>query len=401
MGPLLRNVRGQVVALAIRNPRLLAVALLLLDGWCDSLLLLAPDIAPRLCGEFMRIVSATRVLTDADVTVVDRDSEVVRDAWARDLPGLATRYYLSTSGTSGDARLISHSFDSLTRTLKRDAMRGAALRWGLMYDLNRFAGLQVFLQSLLGGSTLVVDDAIESPLEDRLRVFGKLGVNALSATPTHWRRILMSGAATALDLRIVSMGGEIATQAVINALSARWPAARITHIYASTEAGVGFAVSDRIEGFPVSWLQDTARGIAVDVFSGELMLCTPASIKDAATWSKTGDAVEVGEDRVRFLGRINGSINVGGNKFMPEEVERVILAYPGVAAASVKARKSAITGALVVADVVMTGTGGDDGRLRSELTAHCRDRLAPYKVPALLNFVDHIESGRNGKALRN
>ena len=54
----------------------------------------------------------------------------------------------------------------------------------------------------------------------------------------------MSGAASDFAPRYVRLSGEIADQAVLDGLSRAFPAASIGHAYASTEAGVGFAVND-------------------------------------------------------------------------------------------------------------------------------------------------------------
>ncbi len=393
----LATLHGRAVALAVRNPRLLAMSLLLLDGRCEALVLLPADLRPDLRTDFMAQVGAECCLTDADLESALPASDVAKAS----LPLFCTRWFMPTSGTSGDARLVEHSMASLSRSVRREPARGAGLRWGLLYDLCRFAGLQVFLQSLAGGSVLVVDESAEATPQSRIAGFVRLGVNALSATPTLWRQVLMSATAAALEPRLVTLGGEIATQDVLDALAARWPSARITHIYASTEAGVGFAVADRIEGFPADWLADPLRGISVDPVSGEMLLRVPAPADRGAQTVHTGDAIEVLDGRARFRGRLNGSINVGGNKVMPEEVERAILAFPGVAAAAVKGRRSSLTGALVVADVVLWPAAGAAAEVRGALLAHCRARLEPYKVPALLNFVDNIETGSHGKALRN
>jgi len=48
--------------------------------------------------------------------------------------------------------------------------------------------------------------------------------------------------------------GEIADQAILDSLKARFPDAAIGHAYASTEAGVGFEVTDGLEGFPASYV---------------------------------------------------------------------------------------------------------------------------------------------------
>ena len=54
--------------------------------------------------------------------------------------------------------------------------------------------------------------------------------------------------------RYVRLSGEIADQAVLDSLKARFPDAAIGHAYASTEAGVGFEVTDGLEGFPASFI---------------------------------------------------------------------------------------------------------------------------------------------------
>ena len=67
----------------------------------------------------------------------------------------------------------------------------------------------------------------------------------------------------------------------------------------------------------------------------------------------TGDALELRGDRYYFVGRRDGIINVGGLKVHPEEVEAVINRHPRVRMSLVRTRKNPITGALVVADVVL------------------------------------------------
>ena len=67
----------------------------------------------------------------------------------------------------------------------------------------------------------------------------------------------------------------------------------------------------------------------------------------------TGDMVERRGDRLFFVGRRGGIINVGGAKVHPEEVEAALNAHAAVRASRVFARKNPITGALVVADVVL------------------------------------------------
>jgi len=100
------------------------------------------------------------------------------------------------------------------------------------------------------------------------------GVTAIfRVTPSHWRKLLMSGSVNWGLLRaIVSLSGEIADQAVLDGLSRAFPAASIGHAYASTEAGVGFAVNDGLEGFPATMVGVNRDGVEMKVADGSLRI---------------------------------------------------------------------------------------------------------------------------------
>jgi len=119
----------------------------------------------------------------------------------------------------------------------------------------------------------------------------------------------------------------------------------------------------------------------------------------------TGDMVELLEGRYYFRGRKGGIINVGGLKVYPEEVESVLNADPRVRMSLVRARRNPITGAVVVAEVVlaepasMADSQAVDG-VRTELLDACRRRLPAHKVPAMLRFVPALELTAAGKLVR-
>ena len=95
--------------------------------------------------------------------------------------------------------------------------------------------------------------------------------------------------------------------------------------------------------------------------------------------------------RYHFRGRKGGVINVGGLKVYPEEIESVLNADPRVRMSLVKARRNPITGAVIVAEVVLSDSkvrrcGGR--RTGEERVAECvPPHPAAHKVPALLRFV--------------
>jgi acyl-CoA synthetase (AMP-forming)/AMP-acid ligase II len=102
---------------------------------------------------------------------------------------------------------------------------------------------------------------------------------------------------------------------------------------------------------------------------------------------------------------MGGVINVGGLKVYPEEVESVLNADPRVRMSLVRARRSPITGAVVVADVVLANPASPAASdapevVRDDLLAACRRVLAAHKVPAVMRFVPALEFTPAGKLVR-
>jgi acyl-coenzyme A synthetase/AMP-(fatty) acid ligase len=87
----------------------------------------------------------------------------------------------------------------------------------------------------------------------------------------------------------------------------------------------------------------------------------------------------------------------------PEEVEAVINTHPRVLMSRVRARRSAITGALVVAEVMVRSDGetGRDRTLEAEIMDLCHRTLQPYKVPTQIRLVQSLEVAASGKMVRS
>jgi fatty-acyl-CoA synthase len=98
---------------------------------------------------------------------------------------------------------------------------------------------------------------------------------------------------------------------------------------------------------------------------------------------------------VVLLGRGSVSINTGGEKVYPEEVEVVVKDHPAVYDAVVVGTPDERWGERVVA-VVELRPGATLGL--DELMQHCRGLLAGFKLPRDLVCVEHVERGPNGKA---
>jgi len=389
-----------------------------LDGFAKDIVLVPQVSCARFIFNICEKVSVDEVVTDSTV-----DSSNWPDDVSVHVPGsqqhdsnfpvqssktVCTRWLVVTSGTTGTGKIVSHTFKSLTRTIAKD-FRQRDLVWGLMYDPCRFAGLQVMLNAVINGVPLAVTDAADS-IEKRTEFLTETGVSAMSGTPTLWRKILMTEFGPKMRLRQITLGGEAADKGILTALKHKFPYAHITHIYASTEAGVGFSVHDGKEGFPLSWLETAVKGVELAVSPEntlKIRSCaqTQSYVGHSATifendgWHDTGDLVEQVDDRMVFRGRLNGSINVGGNKVMPEEVERHIEKLECVAAALVKGRSSSIMGNLLEVSVVLA-VPIDKSELKKLVRDHCSAHLAGYKVPRFVKIINEIPATQAGKILR-
>jgi len=294
------------------------------------------------------------------------------------------RLWLLTSGSTGRPKRVEHSLSSLTTVAGDQPPR----RWLCPYSFGAYAWWQLVTLSLAhpGQDVVFVEPA---ELDAWPQVALAEGVTAVSGTPTVWRQALLRSGETVarLPLTQVTLGGEPVDQAVLDRLAALFPEARISWIYASSEAGATIAVHDRRAGFPVAWLDLHAAGRpGLAVADGELVIDSPWSARGLGGPLRTGDRAEVVDDRVLITGRIaSDEINVGGAKVSASTVREVLQAHPAVVWAQVRGRRAPLVGQVVVADVVLDGEVATD-----ELTAWCAARLPEQSVPRRLSVLADI-----------
>ena len=324
-----------------------------------------------------------------------------------------TEWITFTSGTMGPPKLVVHTLSSLTGAIRCNEILPKRVVWGTLYDIRRFGGLQVFLRAILSGSSLVLSSPTES-IGSYLTRAGSFGVTHISGTPSQWRRVLMSGSAHLIAPEYVRLSGEIADQAILNHLRSTYPQARIVHAFGSSEAGTVFEVKDGAAGFPASVIGRGAN-IEMKVQSQTLRVRSPWTasrylgddapvLKDGEGFVDTGDLLDLRDGRYYFIGRRDGRINIGGLKVHPEEVEAVINLHPAVHMSRVRAKKSPITGSIVIADVVLISQPAAESHvvqaLQSDLLQFCRKSLPSHKVPVLFRFVSTLAIAESGKMSR-
>jgi acyl-CoA synthetase (AMP-forming)/AMP-acid ligase II len=383
-----------------------AKLLIILDGEVNNILFLPQDIDKSLHDRYYEEANINyEVYLEEDILQYSIINESIDSKNIEE-----TNWIIPTSGTTNIPKLVSHTFNSLTRTTKRNIELGIKYRWGLVFDIYRFSGIQVFLQAMLSGSTLIIAESNMS-ISETVNNLVSNKCNALSGTASFWRKILMSKESNRLNLDVITLGGEIADENILQALKTRFPNAKITHIYASTEAGVGFSVNDGHSGFPIDYLKNGVNGISIKISDKNTLMIKSEKqnqkyignnkLFESDGFIDTGDIVEIKNSRVYFLGRDSGSINVGGNKVQPEEVEQILLSSELIYSAYVYPKKNPMMGNIVCADVVLKDKSVDKQAIKLELLKYCREKLENFKVPAILKFVDELEITQSGKLKRN
>jgi acyl-coenzyme A synthetase/AMP-(fatty) acid ligase len=416
---------NRCVLISTRDQVETAAALIELDGVARRLIVCAPGIdddhlrALVVGAGVDAVVSDDGIPTTATVAV---ELHVACDARVREcadvpVPERQTEWILLTSGTSGKPKMVRHDLSTLSAAIKSRASKLNEIIWGTFYDIRRYGGLQIFLRTILGSGSLVLSSAGEAPA-DYLRRLGARGATHVSGTPSHWRSALWSPAISAISPRYVRLSGEIATQGVLDHLRAAFPNAGLSHAFASTEAGVGFTVTDELEGFP-AFVVGKHKDVTINVESNSLRIRSPGNafeyvsvddsvIRDPQGFVDTGDIVELRGERFYFVGRTNGVINVGGLKVHPEEVEGIINRHPYVEASLVRPKKNPILGSVVVADITLKPGVGKSVNLDSEhvrqikqnIIQFCSTSLPQHKVPVMINVVSDLSPGSTGKMAR-
>ncbi|MBI2705613.1 MAG: acyl-CoA synthetase [Actinobacteria bacterium] len=221
-------------------------------------------------------------------------------------------------------------------------------------------------------------------------------------------------------LAVIASGGAIMAPAVKSKLRELLPGTAIVDTYGASETGGQGRLGPSREGEAPRLITDADTV----VFDDEWKPIAPGSgtvgrlartghiplgyyndpDKTAATfpviggrrWSVPGDLAAVEADgSIVVFGRGAMTINTGGEKVFPEEVEGAIKSHPSVFDALVVGIPDERFGQQVCAVVAVRD--GEASPTADELTSHARGHLASYKVPRRWVFVDHCQRSPTGK----
>ncbi|EDN72690.1 Beta-ketoacyl synthase [Beggiatoa sp. SS] len=115
-------------------------------------------------------------------------------------------------------------------------------------------------------------------------------------------------------------------------------------------------------------------------------------------WFHTGDIGRIDEEGYFYLvDRIKDMVNVGGLKVYPSEVENMLYQHPAVAEVAVYGVPEPLLGEQVIANIIPKS---GIAVTTEEIVAFCRQNMADFKVPNLVELVESLPKGRTGKILK-
>jgi len=311
---------------------------------------------------------------------------------------------LFSSGSTGEVKAALHSFPRLTAVYR--SARNPAYRTLAFLTLDHIGGLNTLLRILVGGGTVITPR--ERTPEAVCAAIERHRVQLLPTTPTFLRMLLISEVYKRYDLsslELITYGTEPMPESTLEALHVALPGVRLKQTYGLTEVGI---LPTKSEGDDSLWLAVGGKGYETKIVDGVLWIRSPSSMLgylnapspfDADGWLNTGDLVEQKGEYIRILGRASEIINVAGEKVFPAEVENVIQQVENIKEVAVRGRSNPITGNILVAAVELFQPEDPDA-VERRVREFCRRRLAPYKVPAMVEVVDGSLCGGRMKKLR-
>lgn len=313
--------------------------------------------------------------------LVTSDSEMMRSFRQSGDPGMV----FFSSGSTGTPKGILHNVERVARKffVQRDPVVAIPF---LMFD--HFGGFNTVLAitSALGTVVGVSDRSVDSVCS----AIERHQVTLLPTTPSFLTLLLAARAQDAYDLsslRRITYGTEVMPQRTLDRIHEAIPNAALQQTYGLSEVGV---LNSKSKGDGSLWVRLGGSGFETKVVDGVLWIRSEYSMVgyinasaafDEEGWFNTQDQVEVEGEYFRILGRTSDLINVGGQKVYPAEVEDVIMEMANVVDVAVYAEQSPFLGQLVVA-LIQLANPENAADLKIRVRAHCREKLAAYKLPA-------------------
>ncbi len=398
-------------AAALMNPALTPPELqgLLKNAGCADVAVAGEPYVDRL-----REAGAPTVLTVPDLVGDGRPSSALPTDETVDAADDRDALILFTSGTTGLPKAVaitSRQLNMRIRGMSAPFRAEAKPSVGMMcVPFFHVGGALGTLGSLYSGNTSVVQKRFDAG--EWLRLVSEHRVTTTFMVPTMLQRILDHPDFAGTDLTslvAIAYGAAAAPIALVRRAMAALPHVAFANVFGQTETLGAYttllpddhrdptragSVGRPLPGVEVR-LVDPATGNDVEPGEvGELWVNTTQNVTEG--WLHTGDLAR--QDAAGYIfpsGRLSDTINRGGEKFGPIEVEEALRSHSAVSDVAVAGiaddELGQRVGAAVVACAPVT---------LEELRSHCRELIAYFKLPERLSIVDHIPYNATGKVNR-
>ena len=355
---------------------------------------------------------------EAGAATVLTETDFVDGLGARGAPDDATAdrdaLILFTSGTTGLPKAVAIGGEQLAKRIKGMAApfrAEAKPSVGMMcVPFFHVGGALGTLGSLYSGNTSVVQQRFDAG--EWLRLVSAHRVTATFVVPTMLQRILDHPDFAGTDLSslvAIAYGAAAAPVSLVRRAMAALPRVAFANVFGQTETLGAYttlmpddhrdparagSVGRPLPGVDVRVVDpDTGNDVEVGTI-GELWVNSNQNVP--AGWLRTGDLARRDSDGYLFpSGRLSDTINRGGEKFGPIEVEEALRSHAAVRDVAVAGIADEEFGQRVGAAVVACAPVTLD-----ELRSHCRELIAYFKLPERLAIVDEIPYNSAGKVNR-
>jgi O-succinylbenzoic acid--CoA ligase len=300
---------------------------------------------------------------------------------------------MHTSGTTSAPKPVELTYDNFQASALGSAVAlglDPAERWLCPMPLTHVGGLSIPIRSAIYATTAVLHgrfdtERVLNDLMDRERQ-----ITLISLVPTMLARLLDAGLERPPTLRWALLGGGPIPPALLQRAEAA--GVPVAPTYGMTEACSQIATF----GWPLPGVEIALSGPEREIVVNGPIVAPSAGNEDG--WLYTGDLGRFDERlRLEIVGRKSDTIVTGGENVAPTEVEDVLLEHPAVADAGVFARPDPEWGEAIVAAVVLrSGSMAEPDELRE----FCAARVARFKVPKTIEFVDELPRTESGKLVR-
>lgn len=310
---------------------------------------------------------------------------------------------IATSGSSGKPKLVLHDLDKMLERHKSFNNRTTSLA---MFHYDHIAGYDRILRLLSSGSTLVLASNRRPTTVAQLIETHR--IDEISSTPLFWREFINSRVVDSYNLaslRSISFGADRISEQTLSELRETLPWVEIRQSYGTSELGSLLTETCQDNALYFKFRED---GVHTKIVDDKLWIKSPVSMigylsSDRATidgdgFMDTGDIVESYGNYFRITGKDRLIFNIGGEKFMPSEIEDLIETHPMVSQAVVRQMTNQL-GSFLVADVVLSEYSKEVAQIRSELK-RITSKLASFKRPSRYRFVSELKSNTRMKICR-